>query len=53
MGSGANDSFGYSVSLTGDINGDGYADLFVGAPAVEDASGNIIGKTYLYYGRSE
>jgi hypothetical protein len=34
--------FGVTVSAAGDVNGDGYGDLIVGAPGIETA--------YLYYG---
>ncbi len=40
------DSSGYSVSTAGDINGDDYADLLIGAP---DHNGNT-GRTYLIFG---
>jgi len=46
-GEGTDDYFGYSVSVAGDANGDGYEDLFVGARS------NAIyepGRAYLYYG---
>jgi hypothetical protein len=42
--------FGFSVSSAGDVNGDGYSDVMVGAPFY-DVGGNIDeGRTYLYYG---
>jgi hypothetical protein len=40
------DSFGHSVSGVGDVNGDGYADILVGAYT----SGDYNGQAYLYYG---
>jgi hypothetical protein len=39
-------NFGSSVASAGDINGDGYADLIVGAYGVSNATGN----TYIYLG---
>ena len=39
---------GYSVSYAGDINGDGLADLIVGAP-----SANTYGVTYVVYGKTD
>jgi hypothetical protein len=38
--------FGYSVATAGDVNGDGYSDILVGAPG--DLSG--WGSAYAYYG---
>ncbi|MCW2336749.1 hypothetical protein M2337_000982 [Sphingobium sp. B2D3A] len=43
---------GYSVSTAGDINGDGYADLLVGA-RLQDVNGvDQAGRVYVVYGRS-
>lgn len=47
-GENANDYFGRSVGTAGDVNGDGYADVIVGADGY-DASYNA-GKVYLYHG---
>ena len=43
---------GYSVSGAGDVNGDGLADLIVGEPYANTANGNIVGRTYVVYGKS-
>ena len=45
----AGDGFGYSVARAGDINGDGYADIIVGAP-FNDAGGTDAGRAYVYFG---
>jgi methionine-rich copper-binding protein CopC len=45
----ASDLSGHSVSLAGDINGDGLSDLLVGAPGSK-ASGTTAGRTYVVYG---
>lgn len=39
---------GYSVSGAGDINGDGFADVIIGAPWINDKAGI----TYIIYGKS-
>jgi VCBS repeat protein len=44
-GGDAADVFGWSVAGVGDVNGDGYGDLIVGAPG--------IGRAYLHYGGPE
>jgi hypothetical protein len=41
--------FGHSVGTAGDVNGDGYADIVVGAPTWE-SSGEERGAVWLYYG---
>ncbi|MEQ8549484.1 MAG: T9SS type A sorting domain-containing protein [Cyclobacteriaceae bacterium] len=43
------DNFGGSVSGAGDINGDGIADVIVGASG-NDAGGNSSGRAYVYFG---
>lgn len=40
------DQFGASVSSAGDVNGDGFSDLLVGAPGAEEDEG----RAYLYLG---
>jgi hypothetical protein len=47
----AGDGFGWSVSTAGDVNGDGYSDVIVGA-AYNDAAGNSAGQVYIYFGGS-
>lgn len=47
------DRFGESVATAGDVNGDGYSDVLVGAPAYRrtgDPVGTWRGKVYLYLG---
>lgn len=47
----ADDEMGYSVSGAGDINGDGYDDIIIGAPEAKDDSGPAwVGETYIIYG---
>jgi len=41
-----NDSYGHSVEGAGDVNGDGYADVAVGANGAAGAAGQV----YLYWG---
>ncbi|MBK8553628.1 MAG: FG-GAP repeat protein [Ignavibacteria bacterium] len=45
----AGDEFGYSVSGAGDVNGDGYQDIIVGAP-FNDAGGASAGRAFIYFG---
>ena len=45
-GEATNNNFGYSVSNAGDVNGDGYSDVIVGAYAYSSETG----RAYIYYG---
>jgi hypothetical protein len=49
VGSAAGDQFGYSVTAGRDFNGDGIADIAVGAP-YNDAGGVDAGRVYVYFG---
>ncbi len=44
--------FGASVSSAGDLNGDGYADVVVGAPGYNLSLTSEEGAAYIYYGSS-
>ena len=47
----ANDAFGHSVSMAGDVNGDGRADFIVGAPFDDPAGGGTdAGSAYVFSG---
>lgn len=46
----ASDYFGYSVSEAGDVNGDGYDDVIVGADGYN--GGTFQGRAYIYFGGS-
>ncbi|MBK8554171.1 MAG: FG-GAP repeat protein [Ignavibacteria bacterium] len=45
----ANSNFGYSVSVAGDLNNDGFSDVIVGAPLFDNGEIDE-GKTFVYYG---
>ncbi|MEO5369089.1 MAG: Ig-like domain-containing protein [Magnetococcus sp. DMHC-1] len=47
----ANDYSGLSVSGAGDVNGDGFADLLIGAYAA-DSGGNLSGTSYVVFGQA-
>jgi hypothetical protein len=44
--------FGNSVSFAGDVNGDGYSDVIVGAPNYDNDESSE-GRAYVYYGSAE
>ncbi len=47
------DSLGHSVTGIGDINGDGLADILIGAPSADSSSGVVnAGQAYVVYGAS-
>ena len=48
-GEATSDLFGVSVATAGDVNGDGYDDVIVGAHH-SDAGGNDAGRAYVYFG---
>jgi hypothetical protein len=41
--------FGYAVATAGDVNGDGYSDVIVGAPTYDNGEGDE-GRAYVYLG---
>ena len=53
QGGAAYDYAGFSVSSAGDVNGDGFADLIVGAYGNVDGGGNFAGAAYVIFGRSQ
>lgn len=48
-GESAGDFFGHTVAIAGDINGDEYADIIIGAPDAQSGGDNA-GKAYIYFG---
>jgi hypothetical protein len=42
--------FGMTLSTAGDVNGDGFADVLVGAPYYDDGATVDAGRVYAYYG---
>ncbi|MFA6554524.1 MAG: hypothetical protein WCS89_03370 [Candidatus Paceibacterota bacterium] len=46
------DALGYSVASAGDVNGDGYGDIIVGAVGAA-GGGTSRGQAYIFYGKSD
>jgi hypothetical protein len=46
------DSSGRSVSGAGDVNGDGFADLIIGAPMADPGGDVFAGESYVVFGRA-
>jgi hypothetical protein len=49
-GQATSDSFGSSVSKAGDVNGDGFSDVIIGANKATNPSGNLAGSAFVYSG---
>jgi hypothetical protein len=47
-----NDHSGISVSSAGDVNGDGFDDLIIGAHGADPGGDNLAGETYVVFGHS-
>jgi hypothetical protein len=47
----ANDASGWSVSSAGDVNGDGFDDLIIGAPNADPNGINAAGQSYVVFGQ--
>jgi hypothetical protein len=52
LGEDAGDGSGYSVSSAGDVNGDGYDDILIGAPWDDNGGEGDQGQTYLIFGKA-
>ena len=50
-GASGGDRLGQSVSGAGDVDGDGFADVLVGAPRFNPGTGEFTGAAYLFIGR--
>ena len=47
----AGDFFGYSVASAGDVNGDGFDDVIVGARQADPGGDSIAGESYVIFGK--
>jgi hypothetical protein len=52
IGTGTGGLFGKSVASAGDVDGDGFGDLVIGAPEVSDATHTDEGRVYVYFGQA-
>ena len=52
IGEDAFDGVGQSIAGAGDVNGDGYHDILIGAPNDEEGDGDKTGQTYLIFGKA-
>jgi hypothetical protein len=52
-GAGANHSAGLAVAGAGDVNGDGRADVLVGAPGADNNNRTFSGSAYLVFGKTD
>ncbi len=52
-GSGAGDRAGTSVSGAGDVDGDGLADVFIGAPGADPQGREDAGASYVVFGKAD
>lgn len=46
----ANSQLGSSVAIVGDVNGDGYSDMLMGAPFLDIGTATNAGRAFLFYG---
>ena len=53
LGKAASDRLGFSVSGAGDVNGDGFDDLIVGADVNDDGASPSAGAAYVIFGASD
>jgi hypothetical protein len=53
VGARTHDMAGWSVRAAGDVNGDGLADLIVGAPGVDPGDINEAGRSYVVFGKAD
>ena len=49
----ADDASGFSVSGAGDVNGDGFADVIIGAPGPMEVGSTTIGASFVVFGKAD